>query len=343
VKNALDIEKFDESLNEDELIKAIEGKRPGLPPLTALKHFVKRVSPLKKEVCKRLIEDSSQASEIRKMAALEMGREYAPENQKILIRGLRSSDERLLGAAAYSLGRIGDEKALAHLEELQVRPDSPALKDIVFAKHLIAYRNQLNKHLFVPPKAEDLLRVDEENAIEFSAETVGADRLKGIYDQVKHSLPATPISEKNVLRITCRSTEFLLAFTEKFQSKRGIASLRKTSALSKVILKKGYCPDRYFLAYYMFSHPSEKKDELVLIGTRPSGVISFSGKVKMSEDRCSFKIQSVKSRYTAALNMEAEYHFRKRKYTVKKAVSQMTLDTEQSPAGTPASVNIDVR
>ena len=343
MKNALDIEKFDESLSENELIEAIEGKRPDLPPLRALKQFVRKVSPLKREVCKRLIEDSSQDSRIRKMAALEMGREYASENQEILISGLKSSDERVLSAAAYGLGKIGDERALERLEELAVRPDSPAQKDIVFAKHLISYRNQLNKHLFVPPKTNELLRVDESTATEFTTVMLDAEQLKGVNDQVKHSLPATPISEKNVLQMTCRYTEFLLAFTQQFQSKRGIESLRKSSALSKVILKKGYCPDRYFLAYYMFSHPSEKKDELVLIGTRPSGVISFSGKVKMSEEACSFTIESVKSRYTAALYMEAEYHFKRRKYTVKKAISQMTLDTESSPAGIPAEVNIDIR
>lgn len=343
MKNALDIEKFDKSLSDDELIEAIEGKRPAMPPLTALKHFVTKASPLRGEVYEKLIKDSSQAPEIRKLAALEMGREHQPKYQDILIRGLKTKHERLLGAIAYSLGKIGDEKALSQLEELEVHPESSAQQNIVFAKHLIAYRNQLNSHRFVPPKADELLPVDESKSIEFDTVTLDAERFKGVNDQVKHSLPATPLSEKNVLQITCRSTEFLLAFTKQFESKQSIASLRKTNALPKVLLKKGYCPDEYFLAYYLFTHPSKKKDELILIGTRPSGVISFSGMVKLSDDECSFKIESVKSRYTAALNMEASYSLKTKKYTLKKTISQTSLDTKNNPPGTPTRSIVDVR
>lgn len=335
MKYEKDIEKIDESLSEEVLIEAIKGRDPTLPRLTALKQFAKRVSARKREVFQSVIEDSSQPYEMRYTTARELGKEHTIENQEILVRSLKIKDERILSGASYALGCIGDEKALEPLEAIDIRPDSRAYEDVLFAKHLIAYRLRLKKHLFVPPPVEDLLTVDKSKATEFTTKIADTSQLKKIYEQVKHQLPAVPLSDKGALQITCRSTEFLLIFNQKFQSKSEFATLHSSNALPMIYLKKGYCPDRYFLVNYFFTHPSDERDELILTGTRPSGALSYSGTVKISDDEYEFAIKAVKSRYTAPLDIEGSYNFKTRKYTFKKALGQITIDRKQSPASIP--------
>lgn len=336
MKYAKDVEKIDESLSEDDFIEAIQGRRPDLPRLNALKQFAKKgVSARRREVYQSVIEDSSQPYEMRYTAALELGKEHTLENQEILVRSLKIKDDRVLSGVSHALGHIGDEKALEQLETIDIRPGSRPYEDVLFAKHLIAYRLRLNKHLFVSPPAEDLLTVDKSKATEFTTKIADTSQLKKIYEQVKHQLPAVPLSDKGALQIICRSTEFLLIFNQKFQSKSEFASLRSSNALPMVYLKKGYCPERYFLVNYFFTHPSDKQGELILIGTRPSGALSYSGTVKMLADEYTFAIKAVKSRYTAALDMEGSYNIKKRKYTFKKVLGQITIDRKLSPAGIP--------
>jgi len=335
MKNAIDIEKIDESYGENDLIEAIQGRHPELPCLNALKQFVKRASVRGREVYQSIVEDSSQPYEMRKMAALELGKEYTLKNQESLVRSLKIKDDRVLSRVSHSLGHIGDKKALKKLEALDIRQDSHAYEDILFAKHLIAYRLRLNKHLFVPPPVEDLLTIDKSKATKFTTKIADIKQLKKIYKQVKHQLPAVPLSDKGALQITCRSTKFLLIFNQKFQSKSEFATLRSSNALPMVCLKKGYCPERYFLINYFFTHPSDKSGELILIGTRPSGTLSYSGTVKVLDNEFTFAIKAVKSRYTAALDIEGSYNIKTRKYTFKKALGQIAIDRKLSPAGVP--------
>lgn len=335
MKCSLDIEEIDESLSENDLIEAIQGRHPELSRLYALKQLAKRVSARRREVYQSVVKDSSQPYKMRKMAALELGKEYTPENQGILERGLKIKDDRVLSGVSHALGHIGDEKALQQLEAIDIRPDSHAYEDVLFAKHLIAYRLRLNKHLFVPPPVEDLLTVDKSKVTEFTTKIADTSQLKKIYEQVKHQLPAVPLSDKGALQINCRSSEFLLIFNQKFQSKSEFATLHSSNALLMVYLKKGYCPERYFLVNYFFTHPSDKPGELILIGTRPSGALSYSGTVKMLDDEYTFAIKAVKSRYTAALDIEVSYNIKTRKYTFKKALGQITIDRKLSPAGVP--------
>ena len=340
MKYAIDIEKMNKSLSDDDLIEAIQGRRPDLPRLTALKQFAKRVSARRKEVYQSVIEESSQPYEMRHAVALELGKEHTLENQRILLRSLKIKNDRVLSGVLYALGHIGDEKALEQLEVLDLRPDSRAYKDVLFTKYLIAYRLRLNKHRFVPPPAEELLNIDRGQATKFTTKMADSAQLKKFYKQVKHQLPAIPLSDKGALQITCRSTEFLLIFNQNFQQKREVATLRSSNALPTVFLKRGHCPERYFLVNYFFTHPSDKKDELILIGTRPSGALSYSGTVKMSDDEYKFAIKTVKSRYTAALEIEGSYNIKTRKYTFKKALGQITIDRKLNPAGTPKKVVI---
>ena len=133
-----------------------------------------------------------------------------------------------------------------------------------------------------------------------------------------------------------------MVFNQNLQSKGDYATLRSFNALSKVFLKRRYCLDRYFLITYFFTHPSDKQSELILIGTRPSGVLSYSGTVKMSDDEYVSAIKTVESRYTAALDIEGAYDIKTRKQTFKKALGQITVDRKQSPADTPQKAVISV-
>lgn len=335
MKYAIDVESLDDALSEDELIEAIQGRRPELPRLNALKHFVTLDSPQKRKVFQSVLEDTSQPSKVMYTAAFELGKEHTRENREILVKSLKIKDDRVLRGASRALGLIGDEKALEQLEALNVPPKSIASQDVLFAKHLIAYRLKLNKHRFALPRASDILTVDKRHAAKFTSKTAAPAHVKDIYKQVKHQLPAIPLSEQGALQITCRSTEFLLAFNRDFQSKPQFEMMRSKNALPMVFLKKGFCPEHYFLVNYFFTHPSDEPGKLILTAVRPGGIIAYSGTVIISGDEYRFSFNSVKSRYTAALDVEGTYNIKTQKYAFIKSLGQTAIDRETSPAGIP--------
>ena len=299
----------------------------------ALKQFRRVPIARRREVFQSVLKDTKHHPSARRTVARELGTELQPENQAILLRSLRVKQDLVLASVAQSLGRIGDEKALDQLEKVDLAGRSAAAAAVGFAKTLIGYRHRLDKHMIDPPPESKLLQVAD--PITFRAGRAKPETVQEALGEIGRDLPAVRLIAEGASRLVCRSDEFLLLFTEEFQSAGALGTLRSKSALPMVLLKKGLSLERYSLSQYIFTQPSGRRGGIVLLGTRPGGALTYVGSVQAAGNAFSFTLKSVESRYAAPVDVEGRYNTVTRALTLSRSLSGVTVAAKASPAATP--------
>ena len=102
-----------------------------------------------------------------------------------------------------------------------------------------------------------------------------------------------------------------------------------------MLLKKGLSLDRYILEGYFFTQPSEGRDEVVLLGTRPGGELTYAGRVRVTQRELTFTLRSVETRYAPAIDVEGRYDPRKRSWEFTKALTSAQVAAKERKVGTP--------
>jgi hypothetical protein len=62
------------------------------------------------------------------------------------------------------------------------------------------------------------------------------------------------------------------------------------AALPIMLLKKGLALDRYILEQYFFPQPSKDSKEVVLLGMRPRGDLTYAGRIQITEGGFNFSL-----------------------------------------------------
>ena len=335
-----DIEKFDETLSEDSLIEIIQARRDKSSVLRALKLYARMPTTRRKEILGLVLEDPEQSVSARRTVARMLGTEPKEENQSLLLRQLKVDDPLVQGAVAESLGRIGDEKVLEALENIETSGNRQAATRIDFAKTLLSYRYRLDRNLMAPPDDTKLIVVGEAEA--FQVTKADPDTVAEAVQDVKNELPAVPLAVQGAVTLTCRSMELLLVVAEAFRLTRPARTIRTRSALPLVLLKKGLSLERFALANYFFTQPSKTPGTVELIGTRPSGALTYAGKVKVTDDGFAFVLKSVDSRYAPAIDLEGIYNPRKRSFEFSRALASTRVVGQENRATIPSKVNFSI-
>jgi hypothetical protein len=155
---------------------------------------------------------------------------------------------------------------------------------------------------------------------------------------VRAELPAVPLTVDGSVKITCRSTEYLLVFAEAFRTTRTLRTIRSRSSLPLVLLKKGLSLERFTLANYFFTQPSSTPETAVLLGTRPSGALVYAGSIQVTDAGFEFTPKSVASRYAPAVDLEGIYDPRKRLFEFSRALVSVQIADQETAAPTPKKV-----
>lgn len=146
---------------------------------------------------------------------------------------------------------------------------------------------------------------------------------------------AVPLAEEGAVKLACRTTELLLVFTNEFQQARTLETLSERSAVPMVLIKNNLSLGHYFLDHYFFTHPSKKRDEVILLGTRPKGELTFVGRIQILKNELTFKLNSVDSRYAPAIEVEGRYHPDKRSWEFTRALTSTRIAAKKNVARTP--------
>jgi hypothetical protein len=337
---SFDTERFGEKLSDDNLIEIVRVKHDEESVLGALKELFKRKTPHQLEIRQDVLDDPAQSPRAKRTIAVQLGTEYLAENQELLLQHLNTKDPSLFARIVQSLGKIGDEQALKRLEEIEAPDVAMARQSIDFAKSLLAYRLRLDRNLIASPPDSDLVEVT--NGIPIEITKPETKEMREAFGHVKKDLPAVSLVAEGATKLTCPSVELLLVFTDKFQEPKSLKSLQDRSALPLVLLKKAYSLGLYFLSQYFFTHPSGDRKEVVLLGTRPLGNLTYAGKIQISEEGLEFKLGSVDSLYAPAIEVEGQYDLNQRSFNFTKAVSSTKVAAEKTKAQTPRKVSLSL-
>lgn len=329
-KFGADIEKFGENMSEEVLAEIVLSKRGKEEAHAALKEIARRGGPRRYDVFRQVLDDAGQDASAKNIAAIALGSEPAPENRELLLRHLGEKDASVFRRVVQSLGRIGDEGALEQLEKAQTPDDGPARRAHAFAKSLIAYRLRLDSHRLPTPAEKDLLAVD--GGITLKTKEVEPKRARRAMEEARKDLPAVPLAMEGAGELDCRGDELFLFFTDEFWRSEAQQTLRERGALFMVLLKYGPSLGRHFLENYFFTHPLKGREEVTLLGTRPSGELTYAGHLKVSPAGFTISVKSVVSRYAPAIDVLAHYEG---SWKVEKAITSTTVSAGKTAARLP--------
>lgn len=332
-----DVEQQFESFSDGALLESVRKRQDEELVLGSLKELFRRKRPQRMQQAIRLVlKDPQQSLAARQVVVRELGKEVLKENEEMLLQLLEPAESDLFTPVVQSLGRIGSEAALKRLEKTSPPGDPVAQRALSFSKSLLAYRLRLNRHLLARPPASQLAEVKEGATIEINKPTPRV--VKKALEDVRHDLPGLTLAESGAVRLVCSTSELILALTEEFQGSEGWQSLKERSALPFVMLKGGYSLDRYLLDTYFFVHPVEGGKELALLGTRPSGHVTYAGSMSPSGKSFVFTLRSLATRYAPAIEVEGRYLPGRHSLAVTKAITSGRAAVAENQIGTPRRV-----
>lgn len=332
-----DVEKIDEKYSDDDLVRLIRQKPSEETILASLRELSRRKSPRRLEIFQEIIADSQQSVRTKRNVITELGTERIPQNQELLLQQLPVADAKLFPMIVRSLGKIGDEGALIQLEDIKAPDDAISMRSLAFTRSLMAYRLRLDRHLIKMPSATLLVKLRDGIPFETAKAKAGIVRLAS--EHVKKDLPAIPLAQRGAVRLTCRKNELLLVFTNDFKWARALRTIGQRSALPLVLLKKNLSLDRYILQQYFFTQPSKDSREIALLGVRPRGDLTYTGKILITRNGFIFSLGSVKTRYAPEIEVEGRYNPGRQIWQFSKAMTSVNVAAREDRALTPRKVS----
>lgn len=327
----------EENMPDQELVRIVQAKQDEVSIVSALKELSKRNIQQHSDVFRTVLSDPEHNVQAKRTVVVALGTEDRPENRELLLRWLNVDTPSVFTKAVQSLGKIGDAATLERLENIAPPDEAIARQSLAFSRSLIAYRLRLNQHLISPPSPDDLVEVGD-NGIAFEVENASQAELEEVTRDTRKQLPAISLTTRNAMKLTCRNTDLFLVFSDVIRNVRSIRTMRNRNALPVVLIKKGLSLDGHVLQNYFFTHPAKDDDRIVLLGTRPSGDLTYAGYMQISEDEIAFSLKSVDTRYAPAVDLEGRYDLGKRALSFTKALTSAGVAAREHTAAAPRKV-----
>ena len=284
------------ALDEKALAAAVEGGGAPTARMAAVKELARRKAAAPALAAAML--DDAMPIEARTAAAVALGREMRPDNERALEQALRADDPRLLRRAALALGRIGGARALKALEAVPMPADPPAARALAFARSLIGYRLGLDSAPLRPPEGSAPAPPDEAGATRLSPAPLD-ERARGrIAADLRAELPAIPVSLEGGVQFSCGKQDVVvLPHAE-------AGGLARSPFMPAVVLKREHGHGGFALHLYLLSHPI-KDGRFALFGVRPDGTITHAGEIEGGgEGPLHFRLASLDSAFSPPFAME---------------------------------------
>lgn len=239
---------------------------------------------------------------VRSVAAIELGKSAQPENESVLIKAIGSSEPQVLRHVLKSIGRIGGDKALERLAKFEPPASDPVVEALNFARILLAYRAGSTRFLVRPPSGSELRPPAVETAFPLEVKACNSKRLEPMLDALSRQLPATELSLRSGLAVTCGS-EYLVLLSNK--AEESIFRRLERSFIAGAIFKYRPCPEHHSLDAYLLSSPREDGSSHIF-GMRPSGTMVLAGKASAMDRRAVFEVTTTRSPHFRRVRLTGE-------------------------------------
>jgi len=343
MRTAMDVDQIPESVGEQELLEALEGRQPQIRPVEALKELQRRESPRLGLLLPRAIGDKRLPVEIRTAAAVELGKEDRAENRQALAAAIDPKDGETLKHIARSLGQIGDEASLRTLETVEIPRDHPAWRSLSFARTLIAYRYGLEAHTLEPIPAGQVLEFHCEHPNPVESKAIGPKELKGMLPALQRLLPTISISDLGAIHLDCHGVEYLLVFNREIVQKAKTATdVGRRKGVVGALLLRSAGLGTYFVHEYLFTNPKGEKGKSPLFGVRSTGISLHSGEVTYSPEGAEFHFAALNSSHAPPLDLAGRYDLKTGRVSIDRAMTCDERAPLQRKPRTPRRDNLGV-
>ena len=240
---------------------------------------------------------------VRSAAAVQLGKSTQPDSEPALLKALGSSERDVLRHVVRAIGRIGGEKALERLSKFEPPEPGPVAEALEFARILTSYRLGSMRFLARPPALSDVRPPDPETAFSLPVQMLSAKRTEPMVENLAIQLPATALSRRNALAVTCGASEYRVLLSA--QIDEDTAALLVRPFIAGAIFKYRPCPEHYSLDAYLLSSPRDAASSHI-IGMRPSGAIVLAGTATVAEQKVLFEVTTTRSPHFRKLRVVGE-------------------------------------
>lgn len=246
-----------------DLREALFGRNPEVSPLLAVNLLARKSYPEKLSDLARLLEDSTQPSQVRHNAALELSKMPGEEPQAVLRAHAETGDPFVRRGVSAALARYG----------------KPGLAELLGAGG------------FVLPEKSYLAYPDPARAEKIEIGAPPAISMTSIARQISALLPAVEFKPVLAQRLQCRQRETVFALNAAASAETVRSS---ASSLIGLVLERFHVEvDRWEARYFVGARRTKSVDELDVFVATPAGQVIAAGTARLTGDDADFEIATL--------------------------------------------------
>ena len=285
----------------------VAGSDTSWPRTRAMALLFESDFPNKHRDYEAVLANERDAPTARYLAALYLGLVNTRASMEILIAHAHIRNERVLAGVMQALGRIGDESALAAIEQVQRTAKGPAASHAAVAASFIAYRLDLPGHdipvpsatEYAPPLTRDSARISTIRAHAADAEVC------------LRSLARRPfgieLAESPMYSMRCGRSLWMITFNREFVRPGALAALTARKTCLGLVARRSPSSGLFGVPIVVLTSPAPVANEVDILVLRVEGDLMCAGRARVDGSRAPFVLRPVSRPRAFALQIEGTF------------------------------------
>lgn len=254
-----------------------------------------------------VLENEKESSEIRYLAAMNLGKIPTPAAMEILVKNAHVRDEYVLAGVMKALGCIGNESALAAISTAKKRAKGLAAMQAEFAATLIAHRVGLEECELPVAEARDYLELDLHCARPLRITRADATDAEFCLRSLAGQSFGIEFSEHPMYQARCGRNTWMILLNRDFGDKDSLNTLGKRKAFFGVVAIRSEGTPLYSVAHLILTSPAKDEDAVSILIYRTNGKLTFGGTARVVGNYAEFSILTLTQPGAFAVKIEGAF------------------------------------
>lgn len=267
-----------QELSGQALIHSVLGKDPSLSRARSINLVPSSQVSNREEVLRSVLENEGDDPSLRRLAAIALWRVNTAEAREALLAAAETvKDPTALLGVAKSLGRVGDERALAALQAIRGRDERPLVEQASFAASLLSYRLGLPGNDLPVPHEFEKMPPSNQGSIRFvTPEPEEVERFFAGYQSEPYDIE---LSRESLRQVFCTGAVWMLALNRAFDNADGLAALRKRKSVVGLLASRNPEKGSYSVGFLLLAAPAQGRDHVDFLIHRSTGEPAWAGAI----------------------------------------------------------------
>jgi hypothetical protein len=291
------------ALDHEQLRRLALGIEPSELRAHAILELGRSDAPTRARDLETVLADAAAPLRHRHLAAVQLGRIDSEVARLALTQALATPDQRLAGAIARSLGRIGDRIALRALVKASASLTGVALAQARFAMRLIAHR--LDLPLPEPPDAAPEAGLAPPEALRpFDLGPAGGVEAQMALRALAHEPFGIELDERSAHAMRCDGSQSVLFLNRGLDLARDPRHLLAKKALAGVVARRADGAETYAASLVILTTPDAEGTAVSVSAYQTSGTPTLVGSARPRGEGLAFELRGVQRRGGFAARIE---------------------------------------